>query len=140
MKRARGLRIGIAGAAGSRAELARRFPNLEFVLSTDPNDFLDGREALDAFIMSGEAGELAVWQHPEFVFLLPQGMSVIRLARAYGLPRNDGAWKSYVNRWLDVHIRARVVREAYEHWILGRIEKEHGPRWCIARDVLGWME
>ena len=32
-----------------------------------------------------------------------------------------------------------TIDDLYDYWILGKDPKEKEPRWCVLRDVLGWI-
>ena len=43
-------------------------------------------------------------------------------------------------RFIDLKRRDRTLDRLYDYWILGRAADRAEPRWCVIRDVLGWVE
>ena len=66
--------------------------------------------------------------------------STVRLPIVAALPRNDPAFRLYVNDWLQLAESTGQLDEAYQRWILGRETPAREPRWSVIRDVLGWVD
>jgi hypothetical protein len=45
-----------------------------------------------------------------------------------------------VNTWVELKKRDGTIRRTYDHWILGKGAQRTGPRWCVIRDVLHWVD
>jgi ABC-type amino acid transport substrate-binding protein len=59
---------------------------------------------------------------------------------AYPLPLGEPDWKNVVDNWISLKRGDGTIAQLYDHWILGRDAEERGPRWSVARDVLGWLD
>ena len=67
----------------------------------------------------------------------PAGPSV---AEGYPIPKGETSWQTYLNAFLKTQQRNGVEQFAYEKYVLGKHPPQTEARWCIARDVLGWMD
>jgi Na+/H+-dicarboxylate symporter len=134
-------RIALPGGGEYYERLLRDYvPQAEIVPIESPRAFFRGEtEGLDA--MAGAAEAAAAWTlvYPEFSVAVPRP-DVLSIPLAYVLRLGDDEWKRYVDAWLSLKKNDGTFARLYEHWILGRDAGSPGPRWCIARDVLGWME
>lgn len=53
--------------------------------------------------------------------------------------RGDPEWLNYVNVRIDLK-KNGTIDDLYRRWILGQEAKRGGPRWCVIRDFLGWVD
>jgi Na+/H+-dicarboxylate symporter len=117
-------------------DLAReKLDYVEIVHLDSPQDFFEGRTDLEGVIMSAEAGSAWTIRYPGFHVVNPFTRS---LPLNYPLGSPDERFESYINHWIGLVGRGKLPR-FYDHWILGKTATESGPRWCIARDVLHWI-
>ena len=45
-----------------------------------------------------------------------------------------------LDAFVDVQRTTGRLDSARTHWILGEATRTRGPRWSVARDVLGWWQ
>jgi len=45
-----------------------------------------------------------------------------------------------VDGWIEMAKRDGTIDRPYAHWILGEESRDVSPRWCVLRDVLGWVD
>ena len=56
-------------------------------------------------------------------------------------PRDDLAWATFVNTWIELKRRDGSLDGLYSHWILGKARRAAStPRWSVIRNVLHWVE
>jgi hypothetical protein len=48
--------------------------------------------------------------------------------------------RTFLNTWIDLKRRDNTLDRLYDHWILGKTPDRAEPRWCVIRDVLGWVK
>ena len=141
LRQSRGLRIGVPLDVTQLASAVRRYfddAEVELVPLESPLSFLEGdRRDLDAFLMPAETGAAATLLYPEFTVVVPQP-DPVQLPFAFGLPLDSGELAAVVNEWIIFVQSEGKTKRAYAYWVLGRGAQERGPRWSIARNVLGW--
>ena len=94
---------------------------------------------MDALFYSAEMGSAWTLMYPSFAAVVPKGLDA-RVPVAFAVPAAQGAFRSYVNAWLEVNIKTGMVEVLYRHWVLGDDVTGRPPRWSILRDVLHWVD
>ena len=46
----------------------------------------------------------------------------------------------FLGHWISLKKRDGTIEGLYDYWILGKTAGPVKPRWCILRDVLGWID
>ena len=52
----------------------------------------------------------------------------------------DQAFLRFLDHWIDFKLADGTVDSLKDYWIYGKSTVHRAPRWCIARDVLGWID
>lgn len=115
-------------------------PKATFTYIQSPKGFYEAEySAYDALLISMEAGSAWNMLYPGYsTVILKEGAMKKELVVA---ARPDNAdLVRYLNDWLRLQQSKGLMDALYEYWIMGhpRPSDEEIPRWCIARDVLGW--
>ena len=118
------------------------FPNkkdFQVVPLDSAAEYFDGGYAdVDALVISAESGSAWTLLRPEFTVANPLEGEV-RLPLYY-LTAVDPEFQQFLQNWLTLKRADGTYDDLYQHWILGQDRQDQKPRWCILRDVLGWIE
>ena len=52
----------------------------------------------------------------------------------------DTQFRKFFQVWLELKQRDGTMDQLYDYWVLGQHVTPPEPRWCIVRDVLGWVK
>jgi Na+/H+-dicarboxylate symporter/ABC-type amino acid transport substrate-binding protein len=133
-------RIGlVVGDDHWASRAAEALPSAEIVKVDSPRPFFRGETDLDALVYSAEAGSAWTLLYPDYSVVVPRG-SNFQVPTAYVAPQDDPRFRRFLDRWIEIAQRNGSFESAYRWWILGEGAEPDEPRWCIARDVLGWIE
>ncbi|KAA5542223.1 cation:dicarboxylase symporter family transporter [Roseiconus nitratireducens] len=121
------------------AAARRQWPLADIVVIESYRQFFRQPEpSLDGLIIAAEEG--AAWNvlYPDYAVVVPEPI----LQRPVGFAVRNGElnWLRFLDRWLDFERLDGSLAELRSHWTEGAGVKDGKPRWCIARDVLGWIE
>ena len=134
------LTIGVSTGAEAAFDVERVFGNAKTVKLDSISEFFQpDQENIDCLFVSAEAGSAWTLLHPQYQVVVPKprmGAQSIGFAVAGG----DQDLLNYLNSWIDVSKRHRLLDELHDHWILGRGAEDKKPRWSVIRDVLGWVD
>ena len=133
---------GVATPAESHMldAVRRRLPRARVIPITDLSDYFEGRvEGADALVMIAEKGSAWTLRHPEFHVATPWKEKP-KIPLVYLIAGQDREFRAFLDDWIRVKRLRGITDGLYSHWILGRAAERRGPRWSIARDVLGWIE
>jgi ABC-type amino acid transport substrate-binding protein len=134
------LRIGMPDVEYYEVLIQEYLPQAELVILDSPRSFLRGEEeGLDAFLFAAEAGSAWTLVYPDYSVAVPKP-DILTIPMGFGVRRDDREWLDYLNTWLRLKQEDHTTDELYDRWILGREARAGGPRWCVIRDVLGWVE
>jgi ABC-type amino acid transport substrate-binding protein len=56
------------------------------------------------------------------------------------MARNDQAFASFLNTWIQLKQKDGTIDALYEYWILGRNVVPAKRRWSVVSDVLHWVD
>ena len=90
-------------------------------------------------MFTAEAGSAWTLIYPQYSVAIPYP-DIIRVPLAYPLPVNAPQMKNFISTWISLKKKDETIEALYDYWILGKELKQKEPRWCILRDVLGWMD
>jgi Na+/H+-dicarboxylate symporter len=136
-----GLRIGGIDDPYLIQRAGTWLPQAEIVPITSLREFFDGEiQGLDAVLSSAEGGSAWTLLHPEYSVVLSATAEVIEWPLCIPVAGRDRHLAQFLDDWIEIKTQDGTVKEAFEHWILGRTAEDEGPRWSIVRDVLGWGE
>ncbi len=141
LRRRRGLKIGIPLDRRQVEYSMKHYlgnADVEFVLLEFWRPFFEGQHPeLDAFLMPAENAAAWTLLHPEYTVVVPQP-DPVRIPSAFGVALHSEELMNAVNEWVVFATSEGTIQHAYDYWILGRGAEDHGPRWSILRNVLGW--
>jgi Na+/H+-dicarboxylate symporter/ABC-type amino acid transport substrate-binding protein len=117
-----------------------QLPDAKFVPLTSADvGFRELGRSVEALALPAERGSAWTLLHPQFSVAVPRpGLSKVPLA--YPIARQDDAFATIVNTWIDLKTKDGTVEALYDRWILGRTTTSRKPRWSILRDVLHWAD
>jgi len=102
-----------------------------------PREFLRGElEDVDALVYSAETGAAWTLIYPRYSVIVPRGLSY-KAPVGFALPEGQPELLSFLNTWFDLKQKNGVLKQFYEHWILGKDDSSVEPRWSVLRNVLG---
>jgi Na+/H+-dicarboxylate symporter len=143
LRRARGLRIGVPlDASQIRDSMQYYFGDsgASFEVIEHWQPYFEGKHpGVDAFLLPAEHASGWSLLYPHYTVVVPQPEPV-RIPSAFGVAPDAGELLQLVNEWVIYADNAAIIQRAYDYWVLGQGAKSVGPRWSIARDVLGWMD
>jgi ABC-type amino acid transport substrate-binding protein len=140
VQRLRGLRIGMLDLPYFIRLLKNYLPDATIVpLDTAREFFRDESHDLDALVYSAEGGSAWCLIYPQYTVAIPHP-DVAAVPMAYPIARGENEMRELVNTWVELKKRDGTIRRAYDHWILGKGAQKTGPRWCVIRDVLHWVD
>jgi ABC-type amino acid transport substrate-binding protein len=117
----------------------QRLPNIQMVEVESAEAFLRGqRPDVDALLTTAEAGAIYSMFAPSYSVVVPEGVR-IRVPVVIAA-RLDPMFNDYLDRWIELKRGDGTIDALYAYWILGHDETQHGPRWSVIRDVLGWVD
>jgi ABC-type amino acid transport substrate-binding protein len=140
MRKIPNLRIGFVDLSlGFVHRLRRALPNAELVeLRRNREFFESAHRELDALLISAESGSAFTLEYPEFEVVVPQGPKVA-LPLFYAVGAQDKEMTELLEHWIDLRKKDGTMDEKYDHWVLGKSPQTKRPRWCVIRNVLGWV-
>lgn len=141
MRNSRGLRIGFVDLSrGYISRLQTALPHAELVeLATSQEFFQDQTQPLDALLVSAETGSAYTLLHPEFEVVIPKDLRV-SLPLFYAIGNSDEYMTDFLEHWITLRRNDGTFDASYDHWILGKTDRNRAPRWCVVRDVLHWID
>jgi Na+/H+-dicarboxylate symporter len=132
--------LRLAAVRGSL--FAERAPDLlpagSFIQLDSAAEYFAGRyRDVHGLVIGAESGSAWTLRFPGFSVANPlQGEVRIPL---YYLTDNDEEFEDFLRNWFTLRKADGTFQRAYEYWILGVQETGQTPRWCLLRDVLGWI-
>jgi len=133
-----GLTLAVLGTRIGR-EVHEELPSATVIPVDSPRDFFDAEQSqFDAMLMTAEGGFAYTILHPEYDVAIPEPH--IRADLAFIVPKGDRELADFLSAWIELKRTDGSISKLYDKWILGIGAKQTGPRWCIIRDVLEWVE
>ncbi len=132
-----GVRLG-AVAEDIAVAARRQLPNVEVVAIDSIRSYFDGTDTdLDGLLIAAEEG--AAWNvlYPQYAVVVPK--PVVQRPVGMGVRISDADWLTFLNRWLDFERLDGSLDRLHIYWIEGGGTKNKPPRWCVMRDLLGWI-
>lgn len=139
--RIRSARIAVVGDDSFfTRRIRRRYPQFELVPLPSLRAYFEGRAPdVEAVVMSAEAASAWSLLYPNHAVVVPRP-NPIGVPLAYPIAGRDAAFLRFLDHWIDFKQADGTVDELKSYWIYGKDTTRRPPRWCIARDVLGWIE
>jgi Na+/H+-dicarboxylate symporter/ABC-type amino acid transport substrate-binding protein len=132
-------RIALLGRPEWLEAVARALPRAEVVPVRSPAEFVLGQVQADALLTTWERASAWSLLHPHLSPALPRPR-VGRVPLAYAVPRGEPDLLNMVDTFIDTQRASGRLDAARTYWILGEATRVKGPRWSVARDVLGWWK
>lgn len=123
------------------ADLARRvLPEEVVVVEMDSaTEYFEGRhQEVHGLMITAEAGSAWTLRYPNFTVANPLAGRV--QVPLYYVTADDREFENFLQNWLTLKRSRGTYEELYDYWILGLDTQVKAPRWCILRDVLGWVK
>ncbi|HBE69460.1 MAG TPA: hypothetical protein DDW52_15050 [Planctomycetaceae bacterium] len=113
--------------------------NVELVEIESASEYFEGiHTQVNGLVISAESGSAWTLRRPRFTVANPL-KSRIKVPLYY-LTSADTQFQVFLNNWLLLKRAEGTYQQLYDHWILGEDNQEKSPRWCVIRDVLGWVD
>ncbi len=132
-------RLRLGAIHEDAAVAARRaLPNAEIeVVDSIRSYFAESSGDLDGLIMNAEEG--AAWNvlYPSHAVVVPK--PIVQRPIGMAVRQADGSWLRFLDRWLDFERLDGSLDRLRSYWVEGGGTKTVPPRWCVVRDVLGWL-
>lgn len=141
IRQVRDLRIGFVDLSrGFVARLKQALPEANLVEIRNNRDFFEQPDlSLDALLISAESGSAFTLLYPGHEVAVPQELNV-KLPLFYVVAGEDQETRDFLDHWVELRKKDGTFSEYYQHWILGKLKRAGGKRWCIIRDVLRWVD
>ena len=140
LQKQKGLRIGLKDNKYYFKKLQEYLPDAEIVTLESPREFFRGEKGdLDALVMSAEMGSSWCLIYPEYTVAVPFPM-VRSVPMSFAVAFGDRDTAEFLNTWIALKKNDRTVASLFDYWIAGKKVKAGGKRWCVIRDVLGWVD
>jgi Na+/H+-dicarboxylate symporter len=134
------LTIGVSAGADAAFDVERAYSNAKAVKLVSISEFfVADQENIDCLLVSAEAGSAWTLMHPEYQVVVPRPRLAVQPI-GFAVAGGDQALINYLNSWIDVTKKHKLIEELNDHWILGRGAEEKKPRWSVIRDVLNWID
>lgn len=128
--------LGTGAAAVTRAGITSE---LEFVEVPSEREFFEtGSEVADVLVTSAEVGSAWTLKYPNYSVVRPAGLST--QIPLYYYVAEESRFQDFLNSWLVLKKSNGTIDQLFDYWILGRDSNAKPPRWCIARDILNWID
>ncbi len=97
--------------------------------------------AYDLLLTSMEAGSAWNMLYPGYATILIKG-GTLKKEMVFACNPENMELIRYVNDWLRLQQSKGTMDALYDYWFRGepRSSEEKPPRWCVLRNVLGWIE
>ncbi|MCS7467355.1 cation:dicarboxylase symporter family transporter [Stieleria sp. ICT_E10.1] len=129
---------GLGTGAGAVKRLGL-MGNVKIVTLVNESEFFESRPPVaDILMTSAEQGSAWTLKYPHYSVAKPEGWDA-RSSLTYFVPE-ESRFEEFMSGWLKLKKLNGTVQQLYDYWILGVDPKASPPRWCINRDVLGWVD
>jgi Na+/H+-dicarboxylate symporter/ABC-type amino acid transport substrate-binding protein len=140
LKKQTGLKLAMLSGAYYERVIRAYLPGVEILSIDTPRDFFRAEQGtFDALAFPAEAAAAWTLVYPGFSVAVPKP-DVLAIPLAYVVRLGDDEWQRYLTTWLSLKKSDGTFDRLYAHWILGQAAGSAGARWCIARDVLHWID
>lgn len=114
-------------------------PAADVRVVASPRDFFDAPDdEYDALAATAEFGSAWTLLYPGFQVVVVQP-DLVRVPLGFAVDHDDEQFEEFLSHWIELSRGARPYRRAYRHWIEGEDFAPKERRWCLGRDVLGWL-
>jgi ABC-type amino acid transport substrate-binding protein len=114
-------------------------PQAEIVVLDNLRDFFEANEhQLDGILIDAEGGSAWTLAYPSHNVVVPVP-DIVKIPLAYPVAGRDLEFANFLSQWIRLKKDDGEFQRLYDHWVLGKDAVPKTPRWCIIRDVLGWV-
>jgi len=123
-----------------RSKLNQLFPNAEVVPLESFDDFFAGKlKGVDALVYTAESGSFLSLLHPRYTVVVPKGLT-LKIPLGFPVRMGGASLVRFMNAWIDLKKEDGTMDKLFDYWIKGEEAEPRKPRWCIARNVLHWID
>ena len=116
----------------------RQLPSADIVVIGSIRSYFAGqRDDLDGLIIAAEEGSAWNVLFPNHAVVVPR--PIVQRPVGMAVRSSDLAWLRFLDRWLDFERLDGSLDRLEAYWVEGGGTKKKPPRWCVMRDVLGWI-
>ncbi len=134
-----GLTVAVVRGGFLAYELRKNLPDTRIVELDSERDFFRGQAPqCEVLVTSAETGSAWTLLYPQYSVVNPLEKP-IRIPLYYAIAP-DTRFRKFLEVWLKLKQRDGTTEQLYDYWVLGLRVLPDEPRWCIMRDVLGWVE
>jgi ABC-type amino acid transport substrate-binding protein len=134
------LKLGIPDVPYYIEKIKKIIPHARLKVLKSPREFFtDKKTELDGLVFTAEAGSAWTLIYPRYSVALPFP-DIIKVPQAYAVPLDEHEMINFISTWVKLKKKDKTIESIYNHWILGKAAKQKEPRWCVMRNVLGWMD
>jgi polar amino acid transport system substrate-binding protein len=140
-RREEGLRVAVLRVPEWIVRLKAVLPRAEVVPVDSILDFVTAPPGrLDAMYTGYGRATAYSLLYAQFAAVVPSpGLGSVPVA--FTVPEGDEDLVQLVNAWLEQARASGLLEAKLDYWVRGKgARAEEGPRWSIARDVLGWWK
>jgi Na+/H+-dicarboxylate symporter/ABC-type amino acid transport substrate-binding protein len=132
------LRLAVLDGTKRREQAAKDFPFAQIVPIAKIDDFFKAKTDLaDAWYTEAGKGYAYSLLYP--VYDAVQDTAGSSSVDAYPIPRGEPDWQAYLNSFLRLQRESGFENYNFEKYVLGKHFPVRETRWCLARNVLHWM-
>ena len=111
---------------------------MEIVYLDSAAEYFEGRHReVHGLVINAESGSAWTMRFPNFTVTNPLKGSI--RVPLYYMTAADPRFEDFLQNWMTLKKSDGTYRRLYDYWILGRDEESKTQRWCILRNVLGWV-
>ncbi len=99
--------------------------------------FREHTGSLDALIHTAEGGGAWTVLYPNYTVVIPKP-SLLSIPLAYAVAKENKDLLDFVNAWIRLKEGDGMIKQFFDHWILGQGATAKEPRWSVLRNLLGW--
>ncbi len=118
--------------------IKKALPGINIVAINSQEEFFTEKCKADAFVSTAEQGSAWTLVYPHYKVAIPKPR-IFKNMIAYAVAKGDPDFLNYLNSWLLMEKVNNNLEKQYSYWILGIDPESRKKRWCIARDVLHWL-
>ena len=139
LKEGAGLTVAVVRGSYFAYAVRRKLPYATVVELASEQEFFEGfAPDCDALVTSAETGSAWTLVYPQYSVVNPVDYAVH--VPLYYVTAPDTRFRKFIETWLKLKQRDGTIQQLYDYWVLGERAESPQPRWCIIRDVLGWVE
>lgn len=101
--------------------------------------FQEDADFVGAILSDAEGGAAWTLLHPGYHVVIPEPV-MSRQPLAFAVGRKNEELAEFLSDWINLKRRTGEIDALSTHWILGGGAEINEPRWCVIRDVLGWVD